>query len=324
MPTVTTGTGRGRRSDHRLVRVARGFLDPATRGRYAAVARDRLRGTVRRSPRCAICGAPTRVVTVRQDTASVRAGGPAKTFHMFVCRVCGFVGNPENTFDYRSFERVDEMANAARTGRADRPGREFYMAQMAADILGRDGLEVLVYGAGRSLDNLHIATLPDVRHVAIADVMQLRDDAEFIDANLPAPRRFGVVVASEVIEHFPDPRADLGALLDFVDPDGLLVCSTNLYDGGKLARQVYVFVPGHVSYWSKGSLSRVAAADGVFVDFRVPLVATGFAGPRKWYVLFTRSQAVMDSITRYFSTHEYAPSESPTADQELAAVTPGG
>ena len=283
-----------------------------------------MRDAVRRSPPCVICGAPTRVVTARQDTAGVRAGAPGKTLRMFVCGTCGFVNNPENMFDYRSFEHVEDLANAARTGRPDRPGREFHMAQMAIDILGQDGLEVLDYGAGRSLDNVHIAKLPQVRNVAIADVMRLRDDAEFIDANLPAPRRFGVVIASEVVEHFLHPRSDLGALFAFVDPDGMLVCSTNLYDGGNLSRQSYPFVPGHVSYWSEGSIRRVAAANDVHVDVRIPLVATGFAGPRKRYLLFTRSPAVMDSIARYFSTREFAPSESPTADKEIAAVRPGG
>ena len=37
----------------------------------------------------------------------------------------------------------------------------------------------------------------------------MRTDAEFIDANLPAPRRFAVVVASEVIEHFLDPLCSI-------------------------------------------------------------------------------------------------------------------
>lgn len=285
------------------------------------VVRDRVRSAIRLSPRCVICGARTRILTVRQDTANVRGGAPGKTLRMFPCRVCGFVRNPENVYDYRSLGHVEEMSNAARTGRLERPGREFHMAQMAIDILGRAGLDVLVYGAGRSLDNRHIAALPEVRHVAIADVMKLRDDGEFIDSNLPAARRFDVVVASEVIEHFLDPTADLRALFDFVEPDGLLVCSTNLYDGGRLSRQSYVFVPGHTSYWSEASVKRVGAANGVFVDFRIPLVATGFAGPRKRYILFTRSSDVIDAIGRYFSTREYAPSDSPTGDVEIATAS---
>lgn len=243
---------------------------------------------------------------------------------MHVCRTCGFVANPENLFDYRSYEHVEDLTNAARTGTPERRGREFHMARMAIDILGRDDLEVLVFGAGRSFDNQHIAALPEVRHVAIADVMRIRDDAEFIRADLPAPRRFPVVVACEVVEHFLDPRMDFAGLFDFVEPDGLLVCSTNLYDGGRLARQAYIFVGGHTSYYSVGALDRLAAANGVLVDIRIPLVATGYGGPRKRYLLFTRSASVLAAIERYFSTHEYAPSESPTADRELAEAVRSG
>jgi hypothetical protein len=245
---------------------------------------------------------------------------PGKTFHMRVCGVCGHVGNPDNLFDYRTFEHLDDLNRAARTGTPERPGREFHMARMAIDILGRDDLDVFIFGAGRSFDNHHIAGLPQVRHVAIADVMQLRDDAEFIDANLPAPRRFPIVVASEVVEHFLDPRPDFTLLLGYVEPDGLLVLSTNLYDGRRLATQTYPFVGGHTSYYSAGSLSRLAEANGVLIDVRTPLVATGYAGPRKRYILLSTSAAVMAAAARYFETHEYAPSESPAADREAAKV----
>jgi hypothetical protein len=271
-----------------------------------------------RDETCAVCGSvAARVVAVRDATAASR-GGPAKTFHVRICRVCGHVANPGNTFDYRSYEQIDKLTEGGRIGTTERPGREFHMATMAAEILGRDDLEVLVYGAGRSLDNVHIAALPQVRHVAVADVMRLRDDAEFIDANLPAPRRFAIVVASEVVEHFLDPRPDFARLLDYVEPDGLLVCGTNVYDGGSLANQSYIFVPGHTSYYAPGSLTRIAEENGYHLDIRIPLVATGYAGPRKRYLLFTKSSEVVEAIGRYFSTRPYAPSESPTADRELA------
>ena len=321
---VTDGTDGDHRSDRRAARIARGFLSPSTRSRYTDVAQDRVRAVFGSKPTCAVCGSrDVRIETVRQDTASTRAGAPGKTFHMRVCGTCGFVGNPENIFDYRSYEHVEDLTNAARTGTPERAGREFHMAQMAIEILGRDGLEVLIFGAGRSFDNQHIGALPEVSHVAIADVMQIRDDAEFIDANLPAPRRFPVVVACEVVEHFLDPQADFAGLFEYLEPDGLLVCSTNLYDGGKLARQAYIFVGGHTSYYSTDALERLAAANGVVVDVRIPLVATGYGGPRKRYLLFTRSAVVLKGIERYFSTHEFAPSESPHADREVAeAVTP--
>ncbi len=193
------------------------------------------------------------------------------------------------------------------------------MAEMAIDILGRTDLDVLVYSAGRSLDNHHIAALPSVRSVAISDVIRLRDDAEFYDSSEPATRRFPVVIASEVIEHFLEPREDFERLFGFVEPDGLLVCSTNVYDGGDLRRQSYIFTPGHTSYYTPASLAVLAAANGWLVDLRVPLVATGYGGPRKRYVLFTASPAVLEAIHAYFQDREYAPSDPPWEDPATAA-----
>ncbi|OGO51700.1 MAG: hypothetical protein A2Z32_11265 [Chloroflexi bacterium RBG_16_69_14] len=310
-----------RRSASRLARVARGFLRPSTRSRYVAVARQRIGTALSRAPLeiCVVCGSrAARVLTVTQ--AASGDGGPAsgRTLHMRVCRSCGHVDNRENVHDYRSYERLEALPDRARIGTADRKGREFHMAAMAIDILGRNDLEVLVFGAGRSFDNHHIAALPQVRHVAIADVMKLRDDAEFIDANLLAPRRFAVVVASEVVEHFLDPRHDFAQLLGFVEPGGILVCSTNLYDGGNLATQRYAFLGGHTSYYSAASIALLAEANGYRLDLRTPLVATGYGGRRKRYLILSTSEAVMAATARYFSTRRYAPSESPTADQELA------
>jgi hypothetical protein len=309
------------RSARRIARVAGGFIRPSTRSLYVAAARQRIGTTLSRTPPevCVVCGSrAANVVTVTDATFATRGQTQGRTFHVRVCRACGHVGNPENTHDYRHYERLDKLTDGPRIGTPEREGREFHMASMAIDILGRDDLEVLVFGAGRSFDNQHIAALPQVRHVAVADVMQLRDDAEFIDANLPAPRRFPVVVASEVVEHFLDPRSDFARLFDYVEPDGMLVCSTNIYDGGSLAKQSYLFYRGHTSYYSTRSLTHIADEHGYHVDFRVPLVATGYGGRRKRYVLFTKSAAVMEATGRYFSTRRYAPSDSPTADRELA------
>ena len=88
---------------------------------------------------------------------------------------------PRQRHDYGQYETVGDIPIKPRVGTADRKGREFYMAEMAIDILGRTDLDVLVYSAGRSLDNHHIAALPSVRSVAISDVIRLRDDAEFFD-----------------------------------------------------------------------------------------------------------------------------------------------
>lgn len=236
---------------------------------------------------------------------------PKRTCRMEICVRCGHVSNPANVHDYARYKDVGDFRMKPRVGTTDRKGREFFMAQMAIDILGRTDLDVLVYSAGRSLDNHHIAALPSVRSVAISDVIRLRDDAEFFDSSQPATRRFPVVIASEVIEHFLQPREDFERLFGFVEPDGLLVCSTDVYDGGNLRLQSYIFMPGHTSFYTPASLAILAKANGLYVDLRVPLVATGYGGPRKRYVLFTASPGVVASIETYFKGRTYAPSEPP-------------
>ena len=301
----------------RVGRVLTGLARPGTRPAYVAAIRRRVSGKTAertyRGERCLVCGAARPKV---RDIASDKQPERVCSFH--VCGSCGYVGNPGNLHDYRQFTDTSKLPLRARVGTAERKGREFHMAKMATSILGRRNLEVIVFGAGRSFDNHHIEAFPQVRKVAVADIMKVRDDAEFIDLNEPAPRRFPLVLASEVVEHFLEPRKDFEYLFSFVEADGLLVCSTNIYDGGSIAKQPYIFIPGHVSYYTPRALQVLAAANGFHVDFRAPLVATGYGGPRKRYVLFSKSRAVMDAVPLYFGSHLFAPSEGPRANVELA------
>jgi hypothetical protein len=225
-----------------------------------------------------------------------------------VCRGCGYVAIDELVQDrYRGTTSLDQVPGGGRrVGTEERPGREFQMARMAVEMLGREGpVDVLVYGAGRSMDNHHIQRLPGVGEVAIADIMKVRDDATFIDANEPASRRFPVVVASEVVEHFRNPPEDFARLFDMVGDRGLLVCGTNIRGEGKLARDRYVYYPDHTSYYTPEALLRLASDHGFLIDFRP---VHGF-NRRKRYVLFTRSPEVLSRVTTYFGTRREAPSE---------------
>lgn len=145
-----------------------------------------------------------------------------------------------------------------------------------------------------------------MKRVAIGDIMKLRDDAEFIDANDPPRRRFSVVVASEVIEHFRDPHEDFKKLFRLVKRDGLLVCGTNIYDGGPLEGDWYITYPDHTSYYTPDVLRRIADRAGIHIDFRAPMTGQAM---RKRYVLFSRSAEVMESVACYFGREVYAPSE---------------
>ena len=316
----SAGPSTAHRAARRLARIAKGLAAPSSRGRYVAEARRRLRGgsasqpnhpSLKRGQRCLICG--SRRLSGKTVT---NAKDPAKQLDVHTCRDCGYIHIPKAVSFYTSLSSyeqlhlpaaVDPMGTAvSRAGTQEQPGREFHMAKMAIDILGRDNVEVLVYGAGSSLDNQHIAKLDAVRQVAIGDIMKLRDDAEFIDANKPASRKFHVIVASEVVEHFRSPRGDFAKLFKFVEHEGLLVCGTSIYDGGKLSRDPYIFYTDHTSYYTPQALRGIANDAGFHIDFRAPLIADGM---RKRYVLFSKSQQVMESVACYFGVELYAPSE---------------
>jgi SAM-dependent methyltransferase len=242
---------------------------------------------------------------VHRDLAYV--DNPARTCSIRRCRNCGYVAilrSEESLWKQRT--SLGQGHGSVRIGTRDQVGREFHMAKMAVDILGRDKLSVLVYGAGAGMDNLHIGELDEVRRVAIGDIMKLRDDAEFVDLTEPAREQFDIVIASEVVEHFRNPRPDFDRLFEFVKGDGLIVAATNIHTGNDLARDSYVFFPDHTSYYSPRSLRIIANAAGFHLDFRAPMMGQRM---RKRYVLFSRSQAVLEDVACYFGTEIYAPSE---------------
>jgi SAM-dependent methyltransferase len=245
---------------------------------------------------------------------------PALRKTINLCPQCGYLAIDEiRPSHYRAATSLDQLPTPKqRVGTAERPGREFQMARMALLILGRRKTQnVLVYGAGRSLDNLHIQRLPRVGTVSIADIMKVRDDAPFVDVNDPGTQRFAVVVASEVIEHFRDPWTDFTTLLGLVTPQGLLVCGTNIHGGRPNAeRDRYIYYPDHTSYYSVASIRHIADAMGFRVDFRFP----DGLGRRKRYVLFTRSQAVLDRAADYFGRVPLAPTEATFKRQQERAA----
>lgn len=251
------------------------------------------------SKQCLICG--SRNVALESLTYQEQLDLKCR---VRVCRDCEFVRILRPGVDkYSKLESLDHLTIGSRAGTLTRPGREFYMGTMGVRVLGRDGLDMLVTGAGRSMDNHHLARLEGVAKVAVGDIMRLRDDAEFIDVLKPPTRAFDLVIASEVVEHFRRPRRDFRRMLSFVKDDGLLVCGTNLNVGHPLKRCRYIFYPDHTSFYSPESLQLVARATGFHLDIRSPLMGA------KRYLLFSKSAEVMQRVTMYFGRQAYAPSE---------------
>jgi SAM-dependent methyltransferase len=233
------------------------------------------------------------------------------------CHACGFSFAPKNTHEYDSgldFGKSSRpRANNRRVGTETRPGREYFMAVMAKDILQLAGVvprSILIYGPGLSLDHAQLARrFPDIR-VCICDLKNFQDDANFVP--LDSRETFDIVVACEVAEHFTDPQADFASLLSKVSATGIAVLSTNISDGGELPLQEYAFIPGHTAYYSGRALTLLARRvdPGFRVDFRAPRAALAQLGPRKRYVLVYRD-ALWPGIADYFSRNLMAPSEAP-------------
>ena len=253
--------------------------------------------------RCPVCDSPNSRLRVIERTDKNR------TYEIRICQTCQHVSNADNTVDYSAFTSVRKFGLTPRVGTEERKGREFHMARMGVDILQRSSLQAMVFGGGRSLDYRHIGKLPEVEGVAMGDVVDLGIDDDFIDITKGTDRRFDLIIACEVIEHFPDPRSEFPRLFELLADDGLLICSTNIYDGTNVARHTYLYSRGHVSYYSPRAIREIAEQNDMLFDFRVPEIVTGTAGPRKRYVLFTRSTSNLQRIAEYFGNHVYAPSE---------------
>jgi SAM-dependent methyltransferase len=253
-------------------------------------------------PPCLICDSPnTRVRHIRR---------PKRSHEIRICQECRFVSNAGNTVDYTKFKSVKRFQLTARVGTEERPGREYHMAAVGADILGREGLQVLVFGAGRSVDYQHIATLPNVERVTVSDVVDLHGEADFINITKGTSLRFDLIIACEVVEHFTDPRMEFPRLFDLLTENGLLVCSTDIYDGGDVAEQDYLYLRGHASYYSPRAIAEIARRSGMLFDFRLPAIGLSFPGARKRYILFTRNVTDLQKVAEHFGSHPFAPAEA--------------
>ena len=227
------------------------------------------------------------------------------------CEQCGLIQFPANLGEFeKNLNRQSSVGQLrdARNAGDGRPGREYHMVRMAMEMLDRPAAKISFFGSGMNRDWQWVLNTYPQSSVNLVDLKNFQEVAHFeaIDRATPSD----IVVASEVIEHFTEPLEHFRSLLRLVRNDGILICSTNVYDGSDMSQHMYPFIPGHVAYWTPLSLVKLAADSGFFVDFRTPQMGLTRGGPRKKYVLFYRQVEVFYRVSLYFGTHMHAPSEA--------------
>lgn len=256
---------------------------------------------------CPVCGGHEDIVS---HTCRVKPF-KEKTMRGYQCRSCGLIRYPANLGGFSkvvSRESLEGNLRNLRNATDERAGREFYMAEMGMEILGKHNASVSFFGSGLNTDHHWLKRKYPEITTKLVDLenMQEADNFEPIPQATPSD----VVVASEVIEHFTQPVEHFKSLLRLLKDDGILICSSNIYDGTDISLHQYPFVPGHVAYWTPLALIKLASDMGCFVDFRTPEVGLTRGGPRKKYVIFYRSTQNVFRTSLYFGTHMHAPSEA--------------
>lgn len=249
-----------------------------------------------------------------QDNAIVStclvAAYHGKMMHGFECSECGLIRYPDNL---GAFKKVLESSNHASQDRSlrnandERPGREFYMAEMGLEVLGKKDASISFFGSGLNTDHIWIKGKYPEATTKLVDLENMQEVENFEAIANATPS--DVVIAAEVIEHFTEPVEHFQSLLRLLKPNGILICSSNIYDGTDLSRHIYPFVPGHVAYWTPLSLIKLASDNGCFVDFRTPEIGLTRGGPRKKYIIFYRGVEMLFRMSLYFGSHMHAPSE---------------
>lgn len=255
--------------------------------------------------KCIICNSEkTSIEYIKQASSDIG-------FNFIFCNSCGFVNNPDNIHIYETkrFTEGSIPGNKKRVGDGCTPGREYRMAETAIKILNsKTKKDILIFGAGLSKDHELIKENNIGNKIKITDLENFQQADNFI--KMCSDNKFDIIIASEVIEHFENPKIDFINLFNKMRKNGIIIASTNIHDGSNISRLVYPFSPGHVSYYSGKSLIKISKKYGIKVDFRLPKISQNkLGGPRKRYVIFYKTEKINNLIIDYFSKNCFALSE---------------
>jgi len=219
-----------------------------------------------RAPACPDCGAPDAASVGRLPDVPYFAGrrlaAPLAGGTLQRCRRCDLRFRHPLLGDERYAALYDNGSDDAWSVDALRSDQQRVLALVAQRLReARGPLALLDFGC---YAGAFLAALPagaeryGVEVNAAAAAQAVRRAAARVECSLDAfepERRFDVIVAMDVVEHLPSPRALLARLLARLNPGGLLVLTTG--DGGNWlaraagARWWYWYFPEHIAFISR-------------------------------------------------------------------------
>lgn len=261
--------------------------------------------------KCKSCGA---LVVKQHSKCSVWSDFLNDEIVYDACESCGHVSIPQNFHDYAATEYFNESGisynKINRVGDDISPGREYYMGCLAIEAglrAGKACKNILIFGAGQSMDHKHLKKEYSEVDVKITDLKNFQQHENFIE--LTSSEKFDVVIACEVIEHFLNPKEDFALLLNKLNPSGLLICSTDIRKSNEdnISKTTYPFMLGHTSYYTgKSLIGIIKNIDETYtIDFRAPEKI----GKYKRYVFISKDSDCIQGVSSYFSEFKFAPCE---------------
>lgn len=240
-----------------------------------------------------------RVCQARSDSFDISFG---KLW--FRCRECGFLQAQLSGTLYDGLGQGEGLT--AGTGVGGGGYREYFLSKLLHDELALPS--ILLYGTGNTPtfsrllgEGLDVYGC-DVSRDLIDVRKQTYGDSRFFHADeLPEDVQFDVIVAVEVLEHFPAPLRALRLLKRHCTVRGVLTGTTDFYDGSPISDHPYLKPLLHVAYWSETSLRTAGDLIGLPHLQLFELVCPGSVKPdEKFGALWPRKRVFF-----MYSSQEY-------------------
>jgi SAM-dependent methyltransferase len=232
--------------------------------------------------RCKLCGSPAPLrfgLPLSKKTGHPIPDEPDSAFY-YQCETCDFLftraldgDDHREIYDatYWDHQDPDWYGRVAETLRLCAFGNELLGGRL-------DSAEILDFGCG-------IGGFLDMAHRSLAlkawgtDIIPPKVGGEWFLPEL-GDRKFDIIVACEVIEHLPDPRATFATIRRHLKSPGVFAFQTAYWDPEVLDRDWWYLGPdnGHISLFSAGGLTHLFEEMGG----RARRLWNNYAGLQAW------------------------------------------